>query len=73
MPFVSTPEWVYWKRGLLKGIKEALDIKFGDAGLALLPEIEQHCEEPEQLEAVLNAMKAANSPDELRPLWAPQS
>jgi hypothetical protein len=72
MPFVSTPEWVGRKRGLLEGIKSSLDIKFGDAGLALMPEIER-IEEPEQLQVVLRAIKGASSVEELRRLWAPQT
>lgn len=71
MPFVSTPEWVGHKKGLLEGIKSSLDIKFGEAGLALIPEIER-IEEPEQLQVVLRAIKGASSPEELRQLWKPQ-
>ncbi|HKI31331.1 MAG TPA: hypothetical protein VKA46_05655 [Gemmataceae bacterium] len=71
MPFVSTPQWYGRKEGLVEGIKTSLDIKFGDAGLALMPEIER-IEEPEQLQVVLRAIKEASSPDDLRRFWTPQ-
>jgi hypothetical protein len=71
MPFISTPEWVGRMDGLLQGIRASLDIKFGEAGLALMPEIER-LEEPDQLQVVLRAIKGASSPEELRQLWKPQ-
>ncbi len=72
MPFISTPEWVGRMDGMLKGIRSSLDIKFGEAGLRLMPEIEA-IDEFEKLEAILDAIKATSSPDELRRFWAPQS
>ena len=73
MPFVSTPEWFGHRKGLQEGIRTSLDIKFGEAGLALMPEIER-IDEPEQLQIVLRAIKDARTPDDLRKLWtAPQS
>lgn len=40
MPFVSTPERVGLREGMKEGIEPALKIKFGDAALKLMPEID---------------------------------
>jgi predicted transposase/invertase (TIGR01784 family) len=54
--------------GLLTGIEVALDLKFGAAGLALLPEI-RAIPDVALLEAVLGAIRDAVSVDELRAVY----
>jgi hypothetical protein len=69
MPFMTTPERVGMRKAFRTGIEEALDIRFGEQGLRLMPEIEE-VYEVERLEAILKAIKTVASPDELRRLWA---
>ncbi|MFP4439940.1 MAG: hypothetical protein ACLFVO_22115 [Chloroflexaceae bacterium] len=54
---------------LLAGIALALDLKFGDEGLALLPEI-RHISEVTRLQAIRDQIKAAGTPEELRQVYA---
>jgi hypothetical protein len=65
MPFISTPEWAGIRKGLLKGIEVALRTRFGEEGAGLLGQI-QEILEPEQLEAVLQAVMTATSLDDVR-------
>jgi flagellar biosynthesis/type III secretory pathway protein FliH len=53
---------------LLAGIALALDLKFGDAGLTLLPEI-QLISEVARLQAIRDRIKAAGTPEELRQVY----
>jgi hypothetical protein len=46
--------------------------KFGEAGLALLPEITA-LRNAEKYRAIIRAIGGANSPDDLRKSWAPSS
>jgi hypothetical protein len=71
MPFMTIAERVGRERDLLKGIELGLDLKFGAEGLKLMPELHA-LPDHEVLEAVLDAIKAANTPDELRRIWAPK-
>ena len=72
MPYVSSEESVRVDRALRKGIEVSLKIRFGAAGLKLMPEIEEVYEE-ENLSPILEALETAESPDELRRFWAPRS
>ena len=56
------------REGLLKAIQFGLEIKFGVAGLTLLPEI-QKIQELELLNNLQEALKIANSLEELRLHW----
>jgi hypothetical protein len=56
--------------GLLKGLATVLELKFGESGKAFQLELERQ-EKVETLEAVLAAVKTANSVDELRKLLPP--
>jgi hypothetical protein len=69
MPFITTPERIGLKRGLLKGIESVLEVRFQENGLKLMPEV---CEihDVEKLEAVLQAAKTVATPDDLRRIWA---
>lgn len=54
--------------GLVEGIVLALEIKFGEPGMSLVPEI-QAIEDIAVLEAVRDRLKTATTPDELRSLY----
>lgn len=73
MPFITTPERIGMERGLaqgrLEGIELALEVKFGVAGLRLMPEIRAITDE-EKLKAVIQAMRTAATPEDLRRVWA---
>ena len=56
------------KKGLLSGIAMGLELRFGDEGLQLLPEI-QALDGIEILEAILVAIKTVGSLDELRRVY----
>jgi predicted transposase YdaD len=56
------------KKGLLSGIAMGLELRFGDEGLQLLPEI-QALDRIEILEAILAAIKTVGSLDELRRVY----
>ena len=68
MPFITIAERVGMEKGLLKGIEECLELKFGDEGLKLMPELRE-IQDHELLDAVLGAIKKASTPDDLRRLW----
>jgi hypothetical protein len=57
------------EESLLKGIQVALEIKFGADGLKLMPEITER-QDLMLLEAVLEAIRTAANPDEVRRVWA---
>ena len=59
---------VQYRAGLLTGIEVALDLKFGAAGLALMPEIRAIWDLP-LLEAVLSAIRDAANVEELRAVY----
>jgi hypothetical protein len=69
MPYVMSIEGVGRQAGLREGIETALKIRFGEAGLQLMPEIRTIYDE-DQLRAVLKALETATSPKEVRRLWA---
>jgi hypothetical protein len=68
MPFVSIAQRMGVVEGLLRGIEVALDVKFGAAGLELMPELRQ-IRDPELLDKVLARIKTADSADDLRRVW----
>jgi hypothetical protein len=70
MPFVSRRERRILRGAFLEGIKTSLKIKFGEAGLVLVPEIES-LEDVDQLRGILEAIETARSPGELRAIWTP--
>jgi hypothetical protein len=70
MPFITTPERVGHRRGLREGIEVVLQLRFGDEGLKVMPEIREIHEE-ETLQAVLKALATAANLDEVRRLWSP--
>jgi len=71
MQFITTPERIGMEKGLLAGIEVSLEVKFGEEGLQLLPEIRE-LQDHELLRAVLEAIKTADTPDELRRIWVPK-
>jgi len=66
MPYMTTPERVGLERGLIKGIKALLDVKFGDEGLKLLADIDELLDH-EMLQAILEAIRKAPTLEGLRP------
>jgi len=68
MPFMTIFERVGMEKGLLRGIESCLKLKFGDEGLKLMPELRE-IQDHELLDAVLDAIETAASPDELRRIW----
>ena len=76
MPFITTPERIGreegraegLRKGLINGIEVALELKFGEVGLRLLPEIRAIADEA-KLEAILGAIRTAASPEDLRRVW----
>ena len=68
MVFITTPERIGLERGLSQGIEAMLELKFGEPGLRLMPEIREIVE-IEKLEAVLHSIKSAASPEDLRRIW----
>jgi hypothetical protein len=79
MPFISPTEQIWYSRGEAKGIAQGmtqgithgievgLDVRFGTAGLDLLPRV-QEIKDPALLEAFLRAIKTAPTLDALRAL-----
>jgi len=68
MPFMTIFERVGLEKGLLQGIEVCLKLKFGAEGLELMPELRE-IQDHELLGAVLDAIPAAASPEELRRVW----
>jgi hypothetical protein len=80
MPFMTTPERIGREEGrteglakgrtegLTEGIEVALELKFGEAGLRLMPEI-RAIEDEAKLAAVLHGVRTAASPEDLRRVW----
>ena len=56
------------QEGLLEAIQLVLEVKFGVAGLALMPEI-QAIQDPDLMRKIKEALRTANSPEEIRLLW----
>lgn len=74
MPYVTSWERIGQERGriegLLEGLTVALDLKFGAAGTALLPELRQ-ITDPAVLQQVGERIKTASSVDDLRQVYDP--
>jgi hypothetical protein len=68
MPYITPAERLWMKKGFLKGIELGLELRFGAEGLKLLPEIRK-LGDWEVLDAVLQAIKTATTPDEIRQVW----
>lgn len=69
MPYITSPERFGLEKGLTRGIEAQLKVRFGEAGLQLLPEIRQ-IEDHEKLEAILQAIESGATLDELPRMWA---
>ena len=89
MPYITSVERIGMQRGLEQGLEQGreeglrqgllaaiglgLELKFGDDGLALFPEIQQ-LPELVTIQAVYDHLKLATSPDDLRRVYtAPSS
>jgi hypothetical protein len=73
MPYIGTPERVERRwglvEGLTRGIEVALKLRFHEDGLRLMPEIRE-IHDQQKLEAILDSVETAASPDDLRRIWA---
>jgi len=58
------------EEGLLDGVALALELRFGERGLRLVPEIEQRAD-ARTLRALMEAIKRVATPEELRQMYAP--
>jgi hypothetical protein len=68
MPFIDVLERRVWVKGLLRGIEECLEVKFGAEGLELMPELRQ-IRDHVLLGKILARIKTAASPGDLRRVW----
>ena len=70
MPTIAE-QWIQRGReeGLLSGLAVALELRFGEPGLRLLPEIKQRAD-ASTLQALMEAIKRVASPEELRQVYA---
>jgi len=73
MTYITTAERIGMEQGrregLLDGIALALEIKFGQAGVDLMPEIRQ-LEDLTTIQAIYERIKTAAIPDEVRAVYA---
>jgi hypothetical protein len=65
MPYVTSIERLAKKEGLLEGIALALECKFGDAWLTILPLLRSRIK-PVNLQAAMKTILVATSLDEVR-------
>jgi hypothetical protein len=68
MPFITIAERVGMEKGLLRGIEVSPKLKFGAEGLELMPELRE-LQDHELLGKILDAIPAADGPDDLRRVW----
>ena len=69
MPYITTVERYGLRQSLTQGIELSLELRFGEPGLQLMPEIRE-VKDSEKLEAILQAIKTAATPEDLRRIWA---
>jgi len=73
MPYITTPERIGREEGRAEGLQRAIELalepKFGEAGLRLMPEI-RAITDAQKLEAVLQAIFAAARPEDMRRVWS---
>jgi len=76
MPYVTSVERIGYRRGRkearLETIEDLLRDKFGEAGLALLPEIKA-LDDDEKYRAIIRVLPGANSPEDIRKVWTTSS
>ncbi len=58
------------RKGILSGIEIGVELRFGEAGLRLLPEI-QRIEDVTVLQAIQEGLRTASTPEELREIYLP--
>jgi hypothetical protein len=72
MPYVTSIERHWIRKAQLESIEDLLRDKFGEAGLALLPEI-QALRDAEKYRAIIRAIPGAQCPEDVRKVWAASS
>ncbi len=70
MPYITSIQRVGRREGMREGIEALLQVRFGDEGLKLMPQI-QEIHEEETLRAILHALKTTTSLEEVRRIWSP--
>jgi hypothetical protein len=76
MPYMTSVERIGFeegrtegsKHGLLLGLETALALRFGEAGLQLMPEL-RALDDPAKLETILAQVRTVATIDDLRRLW----
>jgi hypothetical protein len=68
MPFITTPERIGIRKGLMEGIEALLEVRFGAEGLQVMPEV-RAVQDAEKLRALLQTIKTATNLDEVRRGW----
>jgi hypothetical protein len=68
MPFLTITDRMYVEKVRLEAIEICLEMKFGDEGLKLMPELRE-LHDHELLGKILKAIVPAASPEDLRRLW----
>src|SRR5206468_13029574 len=69
VPYITSIERLAMEETYLKGIAVAWEIKFGEAGQELMPEIRE-LQDHVVLEAVLEAIPKVSTPEQLRRVWS---
>ena len=87
MPYITSVERIGIQKGIQQGIQQSrqqmkqillesielgLELKFGNLGLSLLPEISQ-IEDVEQLRAIQTGLRTVSAVEELRLIYQQQS
>ena len=70
MTYVTYGERIGLAQGLHEGIAAILDIRFGAAGAALLPEVQQ-ITDSDILRAIMERIKTATTIEEVRAIYTP--
>jgi creatinine amidohydrolase len=74
-PFITTAQRIRYEDGLVEGLLQSievgLELKLGEPGLALLPEIRE-ISNSQQLQALLEGLKTAQTPDDVRAIYRTQ-
>jgi hypothetical protein len=65
MPFITTPERIGIQRGLRRAIEALLRLKFGDEGVALMPQLKE-VYDADKLLSILEVVGTEHSLDEVR-------
>jgi hypothetical protein len=68
MPYVTSVERIGINKGIKQGIELGLELKFGNEGLLVMPDINK-IEDLDVLKAVQSGIRTAKTLDELRKIY----